>query len=76
MSENNSCRRVLCVDDEANVLAGLERTLFEHFEVFTATGGAAGLEVIGSEGPFAIVISDMRIARDERRCYFCRGSGR
>lgn len=61
MSEINGCRRVLCVDDEANVLAGLERTLYEHFDVFTAPGGAAGLETISEEGPFAIVVSDMRM---------------
>jgi len=61
MSGINGCRKVLCVDDEANVLAGLERTLFEHFEVFTALSGASGLDVISSSGPFAVVVSDMRM---------------
>src|SRR5262245_53888171 len=27
--------RILCVDDEQRVLEGLERTLFDHFEVVT-----------------------------------------
>lgn len=53
--------RVLCVDDEPNVLAGLERTLYEQYEVTTATSGAAGLDTLEREGPFAVVISDMRM---------------
>lgn len=54
-------RRVLCVDDEPNVLAGLERTLFEHFEVDTAESGPEGLELLEEDGPFAVVVSDMRM---------------
>lgn len=54
-------KRVLCVDDERNVLNGLERTLFEHFDVSTAESGAAGLELLQSEGSFAVVVSDMRM---------------
>ena len=61
MSEENACRRMLCVDDEPNVLEGLERTLVEHFDVWTALGGAAGLELLSGEGPFAVVVSDMRM---------------
>ena len=53
--------RILCVDDEPNVLEGLERTLFEHFDVTTATSGAEGLEILQSEDPFAVVVSDMRM---------------
>ncbi len=53
--------RVLCVDDEPNVLAGLERTLYEKYEVTTAVSGAAGLDILEREGPFAVVISDMRM---------------
>jgi len=53
--------KVLCVDDEPNVLQGLERNLFEQYDVSTAPGGAAGLELIQSEGPFEVVISDMRM---------------
>lgn len=53
--------RILCVDDEPNVLEGLERTLFEHFDVVTALGGAEGLEALKEEGPFAAVVSDMRM---------------
>jgi len=53
--------RVLCVDDEPNVLEGLRRQLCRHFTVATAGGGVAGLEVIERDGPFAVVVSDMRM---------------
>src|SRR5918911_2964995 len=54
-------KRVLCVDDEPNVLEGLRRTLGGHYRVRTAVGGAAGLEAIEREGPFAVVVSDLRM---------------
>ena len=54
-------KRVLCVDDEPNVLEGLRRTLRGQYRVTTAVGGAAGLEAIRDEGPFAVVISDLRM---------------
>ena len=53
-------RRVLCVDDEPNVLEGLARTLSEDFDVHTATSGEAGLVALGGE-PFAVIMSDMRM---------------
>lgn len=53
--------RVLFVDDEPNVLAGLERQLRKRYVVKTAAGGEAGLAVIAAEGPFAVVVSDMRM---------------
>jgi len=61
MTESYDNRRVLCVDDETNVLEGLERSLFESFDVLTAKSGADGLGLIRAEGPFAAVVSDMRM---------------
>lgn len=52
---------VLFVDDEANVLSAISRQLRKTFDVHTALGGEAGLEVIEKDGPFAVVISDMRM---------------
>ena len=52
--------RVLCVDDEPNVLEGLARTLSEHFDVVVATSGEEGLLKMAAE-PFAVVVSDMRM---------------
>jgi DNA-binding NarL/FixJ family response regulator len=53
--------RVLFVDDEPNVLDGIRRQLRNRVEVETAIGAAAGLELINSKGPFAVVVSDMRM---------------
>ncbi|MGH9362882.1 MAG: HD domain-containing phosphohydrolase, partial [Thermoanaerobaculia bacterium] len=52
---------VLCVDDEPNVLDGLSRQLRGAFAVTTAVGGAAGLGALKSRGPFAVVVSDLRM---------------
>jgi CheY-like chemotaxis protein len=56
MSSND---RVLCVDDEPNVLEGLKRTLRRSFHVVTAVGPEAGLQTLEREGPFAVIVSDL-----------------
>ncbi len=53
--------KVLCVDDEANVLSSLRRTLRRHFDVQTAPGGREGLCAVEKDGPFAVVVADMRM---------------
>lgn len=53
--------RVLCVDDEPLVLEGLTLHLRTRFELLTATSGAAGIDRLKYDGPFAVVVSDMRM---------------
>lgn len=53
--------RVLLVDDDAHVLDAFRRVLGRSFGVETAEGGAAGLERLGAAGPFAVVVSDLRM---------------
>jgi len=53
--------RVLFVDDEPSVLEGFQRLLRKHVDLRTATSGAEGLRVLREEGPFALVVSDMRM---------------
>jgi DNA-binding NtrC family response regulator len=53
--------KILLVDDEPSVLAGYERTLHREFQVDTAVGGELGLQAIQRTGPYAVVISDMRM---------------
>jgi len=53
--------RLLLVDDEPNLLAGLKRVLYPDFDITVAAGGPAGLEAIAKQGPFAVVVSDFRM---------------
>lgn len=53
--------RILCVDDEKNVLEGLARTLRALYSVETAVGGVRGLDILRSKGPFVAVTSDLRM---------------
>ena len=66
MSESNesfdaSQYKVLCVDDEPNILSALRRMLsLEGFEVFTAESGALALEQLAKQ-PVNVIISDMQM---------------
>lgn len=73
-ARNASLPRVLCVDDEPKVLDGLVRALRGTFDVHTAVGGALGLAAIEREGPFAVVMSDMRMPGMDGATFlrFCR----
>jgi response regulator RpfG family c-di-GMP phosphodiesterase len=53
--------KILLVDDEPTVLAGYERSLRREFEVDTANGGELGLKSMRERGPYATIISDMRM---------------
>lgn len=53
--------RVVCVDDEPQVLSGLSLHLRRRYEVETATSGAAALELLARQPQAAVVISDMRM---------------
>jgi len=53
--------KVLCVDDEPNILSALRRMLsLEGFEVFTADSGAQALELLARES-VNVIISDMKM---------------
>ncbi|MDP9013355.1 MAG: response regulator [Pseudomonadota bacterium] len=53
--------RVLFVDDEPNILEAIQRTLRKQVNLETATSGAEGLVKLRDSGPFALVVSDMRM---------------
>jgi HD-like signal output (HDOD) protein len=56
-------KRILFVDDEPNILAGLRRMLRsmrKEFDMFFAESGDAALELCAEE-PFDVVVSDMRM---------------
>ena len=53
--------KVLFVDDEIPVLEGYRRILYHEFPVTTAPGPEEGLAALRTNGPFAVVVSDMRM---------------
>jgi response regulator RpfG family c-di-GMP phosphodiesterase len=53
--------KVLFVDDEENILHSIKRELRKRFEVHTAASGSEALEILKNEGPFAVIVSDMRM---------------
>lgn len=53
--------KILFVDDESSVLEGLQRILHRRFDIRTAISGGEGLVAIERDGPFAVVVSDMRM---------------
>jgi response regulator RpfG family c-di-GMP phosphodiesterase len=56
-----SDHRILFVDDDANILQSYQRQLRKQFTVETANGAAAGLKLLEGGGPYAVVVSDMRM---------------
>jgi response regulator RpfG family c-di-GMP phosphodiesterase len=53
--------KILFVDDDENILASYKRNLRKKFQISTAPGGQEGLDLIKSEGPFAVIVSDMQM---------------
>src|SRR5579872_2798210 len=53
--------KVLFVDDDENILSAYQRHMRRYVTLDTAMGGAEGLAKIADSGPYAIVISDMRM---------------
>lgn len=53
--------RILCVDDEPHILEAFQRQFREQFAIETAVGGERALAAIAEHGPFAVVVSDLRM---------------
>jgi len=53
--------RILCVDDDPNILQGFQRALRRQFHIDIALGGEQALQAVISDGPYAVVVSDMRM---------------
>jgi response regulator RpfG family c-di-GMP phosphodiesterase len=53
--------KILFVDDESNILDGLRRLLGREFSIDTAGSGELALNALQESGPFAVVVSDMRM---------------
>ncbi|GAB6094996.1 hypothetical protein JCM14469_12480 [Desulfatiferula olefinivorans] len=53
--------KILFVDDDANILAAYKRNLRKLFDILTAASGEEGLSLLQSDGPFGVVLSDLRM---------------
>ncbi|HEY1802114.1 MAG TPA: response regulator [Terriglobales bacterium] len=53
--------KILFVDDDAETLEGYRQLLESEFRVETAVGGEDALVALNNRGPYAIVVSDLRM---------------
>lgn len=56
-------RKVLFVDDEEQILNTFRASLRKRFKVDTALGPKEGLEKIATGGPYAVVVSDLKMPK-------------
>ena len=54
-------RRILCVDDDSRILQAFERQFRRQFDLQTALGPQEGLKALADDGPFAVVVSDLKM---------------
>jgi response regulator RpfG family c-di-GMP phosphodiesterase len=53
--------KILLVDDDLNLLEGFQRSLRREFELETARSGAQALKFLAEAGPYAVLVSDLRM---------------
>jgi response regulator RpfG family c-di-GMP phosphodiesterase len=53
--------RILFVDDEPNILDAFRRQFYNRFPLDTAVGAEQGLELLTKGGPYAVIVSDLRM---------------
>lgn len=63
MTLSTTTERVLFVDDDVHLLQALRRSLRKRLDLVTAEGGEEGLRCFDDEGPFSVVVADMRMPR-------------
>jgi len=53
--------QLLIVDDEQHLLSALRRLLRRRFRASYALGGPAALSIMRESGPYAVILTDMRM---------------
>jgi len=53
--------RILCVDDDPNILQAYQRALRKRFQIEIALGGEEALAAVINQGPYAVVVADMQM---------------
>jgi CheY-like chemotaxis protein len=61
MTEKTRTEKILLVDDDPLILEGYRRSLGREFPMETALGGEDALKLALDTGPYAVVISDMKM---------------
>ena len=64
--------KILCVDDEPQVLEGLALHLRRNYEMFTAVSGPLALATLESEPSIAVIVSDMRMPGMDGAAFLAR----
>jgi len=64
--------RILFVDDDPLALEGLSRSVYREFKADLAEGPEAGMEKVKNDGPYIVVISDMRMPVMDGAEFFSR----
>jgi response regulator RpfG family c-di-GMP phosphodiesterase len=59
--EKKQVEKILCVDDEQNVLDAFQRQLRKQYNLVLVTNGGEALKILNAQGPFAVVVSDMNM---------------
>jgi len=54
-------QKILLVDDDENILQGYSRNLHRRFDLEVACMGPQAIQIIEETGPFAVLVSDMRM---------------
>jgi PAS domain S-box-containing protein len=54
--------KILFVDDEQYLLDAVERYFHNKYALYTATNGFEALEKMADEGPFAVIVTDLRMS--------------
>jgi response regulator RpfG family c-di-GMP phosphodiesterase len=57
----DSADKVLFVDDERNILDAFRRQFYNRFPLDTAVGPERGLQMLATSGPYAVIVSDLRM---------------
>lgn len=53
--------KILCVDDDPNILSAFQRNLRKQFALEVASGGEEALALMAKNGPYAVVVADMQM---------------
>ena len=56
-----STAKILCVDDEENILHMFRRTIGREYTLFTANSGENGLKILAENPDIAVILSDFNM---------------